>query len=137
MSINTNEADVKSQAGYRKGRAGSKGIWHAAYLRTLNTINMDSSYYKLRERYGSLPSEKLIELYLSNGLTDMAGKLISEELRRRNINSEEEAAQVYCDMIEALEIKDPGKGYHWFHVWWVLIPAFLFLIKWIYNTYFE
>ena len=98
---------------------------------------METLFYELRERYRSLNTKKLIELYISDELTDLAYKLVKEELKRRNISSKEEAAQTYLDMQEPLEADKCRLGFYWFHIWWILIPAILFLIKWVHVNYFE
>ena len=98
---------------------------------------MNRSHYELRERYKALDTKNLIEVYLSGGLTDLAEKLVVEELKRRNINSRDEAIQHYKHLSESLEIRSPRRGSNWFSFWWIFIPALLYLIKWLYEIYFE
>lgn len=98
---------------------------------------MNLSQYELRERYKSLDTKNLIAVYLSGGLTDLAEKLIVEELKRRNINSRDEAIQHYKHFSESFEISSPRNGSYWGCFWTFFIPAFLYFIKSLYETFFK
>lgn len=98
---------------------------------------MNQSHYELRERYQSLDTGNLIEVYLSGGLTDSAVKLIVEELKRRDINSHQEAIEKYKVLSDSLEKRPQPGGNYWFDFWWIFIPLLLGFIKWFHENYFE
>jgi len=59
-----NEADVRNYTVYRKSCAGSWGIWHAAYLRTLYPYERDT----VVENFGFPGSDKIL-LYIDEAMS--------------------------------------------------------------------